>query len=303
MNAARFLVVCLNPTFQRTLVLNRLRINEVNRSSEHYFSVSGKGVNAARVLKQLGCRVLHLTHLGGESRELFRSMAEEEGIALVWVDSASPIRTCTTLLDSEAGTTTEEPQAVRSGTEKRLLSSYAGLLSRTDVVIISGSKAPGYSEETVPRMVRDARALGKLVILDLRGEDLLNSLPFSPDIIKPNFSEFLRTFRPELEQGEHADDAEALLYVKEQMLALYRRWNTLPVITAGSRPTLYIEGGKVASRPVSPITPVNTIGSGDAFTAGLAAVVAGGGGIGEAVARAQECGAANAVRTLPGTII
>lgn len=46
----RFLVVCLNPTFQRTVTLDHLECGEVNRGTAARLDASGKGVNTARVL-------------------------------------------------------------------------------------------------------------------------------------------------------------------------------------------------------------------------------------------------------------
>ncbi|MEI6876358.1 MAG: hypothetical protein WCL50_14645, partial [Spirochaetota bacterium] len=60
-----FLVVCLNPTIQKTLVFGSLAKGEVNRSALHRVDVAGKGVCGARVFGQLGKRAIHLTHLGG----------------------------------------------------------------------------------------------------------------------------------------------------------------------------------------------------------------------------------------------
>ncbi|MFA7567242.1 MAG: hypothetical protein WCY01_09475, partial [Alkalispirochaeta sp.] len=63
-----FLVVTLNPTFQKTLVLERLRPGEVNRAEEQYFDVAGKALNVVRILGQLGETALHVTQAGGPER-------------------------------------------------------------------------------------------------------------------------------------------------------------------------------------------------------------------------------------------
>jgi fructose-1-phosphate kinase PfkB-like protein len=306
MRKASYLVVCLNPTFQKTLLLQKLQINEVNRSQEYYLTLAGKGMNTARVLMQLGCQVKHLTHLGGSQKDLFLTMVNKDGIPLLWIDSGSEIRTCTTLVDIENHTTTEiveEPERVREETQNQIIAAYEGAMPHFDAVIIAGTSAPGYDEETLPRMVKSAREMDKLIILDIKGNDLRNSLPFSPSIIKPNFSEFLKTFKPHAEQGEHAIAAEEHKFVTEQMLEIYKTYKTTAVITSGANPTLFVENGSIASLPVHPITPVNTIGSGDAFTAGLAAAVGAGSTIAEAVRNGQKCGAKNAELIIPGTII
>ncbi|NQT60714.1 MAG: tagatose-6-phosphate kinase [Bacteroidetes bacterium] len=306
MSNARFLVVCLNPTFQKTIVLSDLLENEVNRSNKYHLTLAGKGVNTARILMQLGEQVRHLTHLGGSLSDYFLSLIEIDAIPFLWVESGSEIRTCYTLLNSRNHTTTEiveEPEAVLETTYEKMLAAYEGALPHYDVVIIAGTKAPGYPDTVIPQMVYSAKNQGKIVILDIKGYDLLNSLEYKPDIIKPNFSEFLRTFYPEADQGEHTILPEHKSFVIEQMEMIYRKFKTISVITSGVNPTLFFENNHVSSLPVQKVIPVNTIGSGDAFTAGMSSVLASGGSISEAVKKGQECGARNALHLLPGTLI
>jgi len=67
----RFLVVCLNPTIQKTLVFKSLKLDAVNRAAEVRTDASGKGVNVARVLTQCGYPATHLTHAGGPNKDWF----------------------------------------------------------------------------------------------------------------------------------------------------------------------------------------------------------------------------------------
>ncbi|NMA23402.1 MAG: tagatose-6-phosphate kinase, partial [Spirochaetales bacterium] len=105
--SASVLVVGLNPTFQETMIFNRLMIGEVNRAISHRFDASGKGMNVARVLSQLKVPTLLLTHLGGGRIQEFLDEAEKDRVPLLWTDSQSPIRTCITVLDRANGLTTE----------------------------------------------------------------------------------------------------------------------------------------------------------------------------------------------------
>ncbi len=88
------LVVGLNPVIQKTLLFDRLTEGEVNRTSRHRLDASGKGMNVARVLAQLGVSTLHVTHAGGLFRDIFLRMARQEGIGLLCADSGSEIRQC-----------------------------------------------------------------------------------------------------------------------------------------------------------------------------------------------------------------
>jgi 1-phosphofructokinase family hexose kinase len=305
MSAGYFLTVCLNPTLQKTIVLNRLWENEVNRSNKYYLDASGKGVNVSRVLAQLGEPVIHLTHAGGQNRELFFSLSAKDGIELRVVESNSEIRYCYTLINQEKHTTTEiveESAPVGTGTEPRIVAEFQKLLPGSHTVIISGTKAAGYSGELYPDMVRQAKKMGKTVILDFRGEDLKRSLDYQPDIIKPNLSEFINTFLSGFSPSEQEIQNEAVEQVKEKMTELFRQYGIITVLTMGKHGALYMNQKQVDSMAAESIQPVNTIGCGDAFTAGLASNWRRNRDIEKAVQKGMECAKMNALLIKPGTI-
>jgi 1-phosphofructokinase family hexose kinase len=292
---------------QKTLVLPQLLENEVNRSQEYRLDASGKGINVARVLTQLGEQATQLTQAGGRSRDLFVTLAAQDQVSVRWVDSDSEIRSCYTLLSRAAKTCTEiveEAEPVAPDTEARVHVAYSELLRDHQVVIFSGTKAAGFSAELYPTMVREAKAAGARVILDLRGTDLLRSLEHRPDVIKPNFVEFAATFLIGTMPSEHAADRQLAQRVRERMLVVAHEHGCLVVLTHGTQPTLWTEPGRevVLEAAVDRIAPTNSIGSGDAFTAGLAAALARGAAAAEAVRSGQACGRKNAARLRPGVI-
>ena len=292
-----FLTVCLNPTLQKIIMLQDLHENAVNRSSEYYLDASGKGVNVSRVLVQLGEPTLHLTQAGGSNRDLFLRRAKEEEIDIAFVESNSEIRYCYTLCSIRKHTSTEiveESLSVEAGTEKRLWRKFREVLHGCHTLIISGTKAAGFSDHLFPDMVRTAKKAGKRVVCDFRGEDLINVLQFRPEVVKPNFSEFCSTFIPDRTTGEQTDDPDTVALVKETMVGLHEKYKTTPVITRGKYDILFVENGKVCSLPAKKLVPVNTIGCGDAFTAGFASAYRAGNSITACVEKGRDCAACNA---------
>ncbi len=301
-----FLVVCLGPTVQRTVTLETLRPGEVNRGRRVRVDASGKGVNVARVLVQLGHRALHLTHAGGARRDWFLSRCAADGIEVIAPDSASEIRTCVTLLDASEGRTTEivEPtEPVHQDTQAAVLADFGRLLNDTHTVILSGSIPPGYGERVFPEMVLRAKRAGCRVVADFRGEALKEALEYEPEVIKPNLQEFAATFCPDVPGPvpEETVDSGVLERVEGEMLRIAARGTTV-VITRGSNLALYTDGGVIKRSPPARIDPVNTIGCGDAFTAGIAAALFEGEPIAAAVERGHECAARNALLERPGAI-
>ena len=290
-----FLTVCMNPTIQKTLRFTGLVMDRVNRTSRHRIDASGKGVNVSRVLSQLGKPCLHLTQLGGALRPLFLDLCGEDRIPLQWVESESPIRFCYTLINDEDHSVTElveEAEPVAPGTEARLMEAYLRVLDGAAWVIISGTKAAGFSDDVVPEMVRAAKSAGKKVLLDLRGPDLTRSLRYKPDLIKPNLLEFIQTFPPDNAETGGAPDREAR--IRAVALGLAEEYRCRIVLTRGAKPVWFAEGRRFSELAFAPVPPVNTTGSGDAFTAGLAAALDQGAPLTDAVFAGITCGARNA---------
>ncbi len=305
MKQKSILAVGLNPVMQKTIVLPHLWENEVNRSDSHLFSVAGKGANTARVLTELGASTIHLTHAGGLFRQTFLDMLTEEGVRVRAAESLSEIRLCYTLINSDRHTVTEiveEARSVSDTTDSLVRELYKEALDEVDTITISGTKAAGYRDDIIPWMVREATSRGKKVILDVKGKDLLESLPFSPTIIKPNLKEFSETLFPEHTFREHETDNHVLQAVKEKMLSLEQEFSVSTVLTQGAKAVYSIEKGEIVQTPVEKVTPVNTIGCGDSFTAGLAYGIHNGYPLSRCISIAAACGRANALNLKPGTI-
>ncbi len=309
MSSSSFLCVCLNPTLQKTLSYRRLRINEVNRTSTYSLDASGKGVNVTRVLTQLGRSAVHLTQAGGSLAPLFSSLCRRDDLALASVPTESEIRFCTTLIDEDARTVTElveESAAVSVGTEDRVLDRFLQELKGARTLIVSGTKAAGFSDAVVPTMTKEAKLRGLRVILDVRGKDLTGSLPYEPDLIKPNLHEFLTTYLPDLVEPALDHGIEAIQGGKERVIEaagqVASAHGCTVVLTRGSSSVWAHDGASFFEVPITSVVPVNTVGSGDAFTAGLASALDSGAALVDAILEGGRCGALNAGLLRPGVI-
>ena len=299
----RFLVVCLNPTFQRTVTLEHLECGEVNRGTAARLDASGKGVNTARVLRQLGASVRHLTHLGPE-RDRLLDLCRADKLDILWEPSDSIIRTCTTVLHGDTGQTTEiiEPSgAVDEGTAERIQKVFEREIGDADWLIISGTRTPGYPDGLYVDFVETAAEAGVKTAADFHGDELRRGMQRGLNAVKINLVEFTQTFLPGVKASE-GEDSGAVEKVKKKMRELSSRGCDI-VVTRGTREVLFARGGKVAGCAPSRVKAVNTIGSGDAFTAGFVFSLANGSGISEAADVGARCGAMNAALLRPGSIV
>ena len=310
-----FLTVCLNPTLQKTLRFPSIYPGTVNRTGVHRLDASGKGINVTRVLTQLGKKAMHLTQLGGGLRPLFLSLCEEDGLSVLWAESKSQIRFCYTLLSDSDGAVTElieESETVGDGTEGRLLERFDDILAHTpdlSWVIISGTKAAGFSGAVIPAMTQRAKEKGLKIILDIKGKDLTESLKYQPDIVKPNLFEFATDFAPELIKNNELTeiDASAKERIKSAVLDMAQKYKCGVILTNGSRKIIAADSDKMSANEffeveVKQVKALNSTGCGDAFTAGIAAALGEGASFREAISEGCRCGALNAALVRPGVV-
>lgn len=306
MNNKYYLSICLNPVMQKIIVLPGLVENEVNRSKEYYFEVSGKGIIVCRVLAQLKEKAIHLTQLGGIYKNFFLKKAKHDRINIYYVNSKSEIRLCYTILNNKNNSTTEiveESEPVDKDTEQKIYKKFINLLPSCHTLIISGTKAAGFYDNLYPEMVKIAKKENKIVILDIKGNDLVNSLNYRPDVIKPNFYEFLSTFFPWKIVNERSINDTIIEEVKSKMIELNSKYKSKIVLTRGKFSTLYnYESGIKEIKPEK-IIPVNTTGCGDAFTAGFVSIFSKNRDIEESIVKGHQCAKLNALTIKPGNIL
>lgn len=266
------LTIGLSPTFQKIIVFSSFRENEVNRSSEVRQVCSGKAINVSKILKKLGRESLNLLPLGGIRKNEFISLCQKEGVNIRPLEVKAEIRTCTTIINKEKKTSTElveESNRVEEIDSTNFFNLFLKEVDNHRAVVISGTKAPGFSSSLIPEIVRESKKRSKLVILDVKGDDLKESLKYSPDIIKPNLSEFVSTFGIKKEISENEENTEVKERVIEIAKNLYNQYGTKSVITRGKYSTWVYDGSSFFTIDNENVAVVNTIGCGDTFTASL----------------------------------
>lgn len=292
------MILCIGttPAAQRVMVFRRLAVDAVNRAAVTLDGAAGKSVNVAKVLAALGTPVTATGFLGGDRGEFIRQALMAAGVAADFVTVAARTRQCITVIEEATGTHTElveESSAVTAADFEQLLGIIRHRCAAAKLMVLSGSIAPGGPADFYLQCAELARAAGSLAIVDAQGAALRAALPAQPGLIKPNRAELAATVGRELE-----GDAE----VRAAMRELHEQGAQRVVVTAGPNPVVAFDGKHFWSVPPPKIQAANPIGSGDAFTAGLAWRLAAGDDLGEACRWGVAAGAANALTLMPGEL-
>ena len=274
------------PTLQRTLVFDKLQLDEVNRSQTVDEYAAGKAPTAARVVHTLGEPVLCIGPAGGHRGGPLLADLAASGIAHDFVISASPTRLCCTLLDRSTSTATEiveEASPLSEHAVEELLTKLRSHARRIQVLVLSGSLAPGVSHNFYASCMEACP--NAAVVVDAVGPALLETLKLKPRVIKPNQSEIAKTLGIEI-------STEAAL--KDAMRHLITRGAEWVVCTRGKDGVLVTDGQSFFSIASPRVEAINPIGSGDSVAAGIAVGLRRGLNVPEAAKLGVACGAANA---------
>lgn len=300
-----FLVVGLNPVIQKTLSVESFREDQVNGIRWSRTDVAGQGANTTRILHQLGEYAVNLCQIGDDDGHLFLSLTRAEGLSVEAIAAPGGIRNCHTILDEGTGEITElveEGIPVTPDVERLLRLRFLKLMPHFEWVILTGSKAPGFSDQILPDMVEEARRGGKRVGLDIRGSDLKNSLPHHPDLVKINVPELVATFFTGRRVSEHDIDAEDEELIRDTLSSLSREHRTVFAVTHGKNPSFLAVAGDVQRVSTQVVAVKNTIGCGDSATAGTAAGLHRGNSPVDALLLGHDCAARNAQVYKPGSL-
>lgn len=292
------MILCVGttPALQRVMFFRQLRLDAVNRAHTTLEGAAGKAINVAKVLRALGEKPLATGFLGGARGEKIRQVLEARRIEAEFVNVVKETRECVTIINETDATVTElvqESAAVTEADYESLRHILRRHLPKCRAVVMSGTLAPGGKPEFYAECVKLANETNVLSVVDAQGLALLKALEMRPGLIKPNRAELAATVESALM------DEPALIMA---MHDVQQRGAERVVVTAGAEPTLALDGSNVWRISSPRITPVNPIGSGDSFTAGLVWRLLCGDDLGEAARWAAAAGAANALSAMPGEL-
>jgi 1-phosphofructokinase family hexose kinase len=291
------LTITPNPTIDRMLHVPTLTAGLVHRATSVQVGAGGKGLNVARAARILGGEALVTAPLAGHSGRLLADLLALEGLPADWYWLESGETRAAELLTHDSGDATviNEPGESMS---PQGWSDFAGhverLAAQARAVTFCGSLLPGVEPEALGVLARKLVSAERAVYLDT------SAAPLAAVLAQPGGLCF-KVNRAELAMGlgQSVEDFSPGRIIKagQELLA---RGAALVIITLGGEGALAItpEGCWQASAPR--VKVVSTIGSGDAFLAGLAVARLQGRGLESALALGVACGAANATTNRPG---
>ena len=286
-------VLSMNPSWDKTASIARFQLDAPNRIQSERLDVGGKGVNVARVLRELG-EETELIGFDFTGEPMKNAMAQEHVPCRLFPLNGE-MRVNLKLRETETGRTIEINERGVNVTEEQIKTVLHGLLdaAKTDAwYVLTGSLPPGAPADTYRRFCGAIQAWGCAAAVDCDGEALREAVQAKPALIKPNIQEFCEL------TGIDPANKQALLDACRRLC--FQGVGRVCLTWGGDGAWLVSEHGAWACGAAR-IEAQGTQGGGDTMLAALLAGLSRGMTDGEALRFASAAAAATVMR--PGTLL
>lgn len=254
--------VTLNPAIDKTIVLDKLLLGNVNRSISSRDDIGGKGINVAKVIKNLGYNVCALGFIGKENSDYIYRKLNKYGVCHDFIEVDGETRTNIKIVEREEGIFTDINQcgfSVDSLDLEKLIRKLKNRVNREDVVVLSGSLPKGIESNVYKVIIEQLKQKDVKVILDAEGQALRYGIEANPYLIKPNINE-LKTI---VNCSEDIED------IKQSVEEFVNKGIVVAVSMGENGALLFSKEQSLYSKPLK-VDVKSTVGAGDSMVAAFA---------------------------------
>jgi len=258
------LVLSANAGLDRTYEVQNYTVGMYHQPRRFRVLPGGKGVNVARVLRQLGQEVIVTGFAGGHVGNALTGMLRADGVRTEFVRIAEESRVCLNIVDetSRSQTQLDEVGPLVSPAELANLSQQWGrLLRHAQIAVIAGSAPRGVPFDAYVDLIFAAKEHRLPVVLDVREPYLSPALQAGPTVLKPNLNEL------NVLAGTDLAVPAGVVQVSRDLL---RHGIKMVLTSLGKQGAIAVtaDAGEWWARPPQ-TDAVSAVGSGDAMVAGF----------------------------------
>jgi 6-phosphofructokinase 2 len=286
----RIITLTLNPTIDVACDARGVRPLHKVRTSGETYDPGGGGVNAGRVLRELGADVLSVITAGDITGRMLEELMAKSGVPNVIVPIRGRTRISWTVHDLATG------QEYRFVTEGPMLTEqeWQATLDAVDEakgawIVASGSLPRGVPDDFYARLARSAASKGRQVVLDTSGAALHAALGEKLALMKPSLGEFEALVGRPLPDNA-SQEAAAMAMVRDGAAERI-------AVTLGADGALLATAEGVWRLPAMDVPVRGAVGAGDSFTAAMTIALARGYAPQDALAMGVAAGAAAVMNT------
>ena len=259
------ITVTLNPAIDKTVEINNLHINSVNRVSSVRLDAGGKGINVSKNILSLGGKSRAIGFLGGRAGSFIKSYLDEMNIENEFIVVKGETRTNLKIVDPLQHTNTDINEM---GTEittedcKQMDRSITQSVDEKTVIVFSGSVPPNVGADVYQKWICQAKEKGAKTILDADGELMQRGIEAGPYLIKPNIHELERLLDRKISGIEETVECSRLIMEKYGVAVVVVSMGEIGALFLNKEAAIFAKGISVDVR--------STVGAGDSMVAALA---------------------------------
>ncbi len=258
------ITVTMNPAIDKTVEIEQLVPNGLNRIQKVEYDAGGKGINVSKTIHELGGESLAMGFLGGNAGKTIENVLTSWNIQhdFIWVEGET--RTNTKVFEKSGGVTelNEPGPVINEARVEELIQKICEHTDKETLVVLAGSIPAGVDKNIYAAITESVHEKGGSVLMDADGELFRNALKASPDIIKPN--------QVELEEYIGADYRLSMGELKALSEKFQNNGIKTVVISMGKGGAMIVRDKFVARCPALSVKAHSTVGAGDAMVAALA---------------------------------
>ncbi len=220
----------------------------------------GKGINVARMLKQLGQPALAMSFAGGASGEKLKKILSQESISMRWIATNSETRIGFDLQGCLHAWWLENGTELEAMAIENFMHELKIELSGISFLALSGTIPGKKNQDFYLRILEECRSFNGEIFVDARGKALEAACSLGGFFLKHNRDETMETFG--FDPMSDKELAELIRIWQKKKI-----WGAM--ITDGGRDVKLWDGQLVYTISPAPVKEVSAVGCGDATLAGL----------------------------------
>jgi len=258
------LTVTFNPLLEKRYFFDEIDLNSANKAKALKLIAGGKGVNVSRQLNYLGANNQAFLFLGGENGKILRRILFSEKINFVSVNIKDNIGEGYVFIDKSKnqkyvffglGFKVNDYEVIE------FIDKLRKAIANSEIVVFSGSLPQENCQEILYEGLKACLEYDKISILDTYGPLLNEVIKLKPTVLHNNIDEMKKSLNINLDNSDQIIDFLKSVYC----LGIKRAF-----LTDGDKDFFCSNFDFIYKVAPKKIQELDSIGSGDSFTAGLA---------------------------------
>lgn len=252
----------LNPAYDLVGFCPEIELGDVNLVKTTGLLAAGKGINVAKVLRDLGDELTVGGFLGDANRDGFNALFSQLGIVdkFLTVPGRTRINVKLTEQNSQVTDLNFSGFSVTTDDWAKFVKDSLSWLKDFDMVVISGSLPEGIALDDFTNWIKQVKNICPKIIFDSSRNALVAGLKANPWLIKPNDKEL------EMLVG-HA--LPSIADIKKAAMDLLNQGVENVIVSLGSKGALWVTKNEAWLAKPPKCEVVSTVGAGDSMVAGL----------------------------------